>query len=117
MAKDLAAHVSAYAHGGAAAAPYGANGGDDLGKSNGKHDPTGVPNEIHIALGHAFINDLGIERWEIECGGRGEGLKHEHCYEIRRVWCRPSYENANQIHGLAPLSLPWLGSRASLYLG
>ena len=60
VAKDLAAHIPAHPHSGATAAPNCADGGDDLGKGYGQHDAAGAPDEVHIALRHTFINDLGI---------------------------------------------------------
>ena len=68
MAEDLAAEISADAHGGAAATPYRADGGDDLGKGYGQHDAAGAPDEVHIALRHTFIDDLGIKRWKVQRG-------------------------------------------------
>ena len=60
MAKDLAAHVSAQPHGRAAAAPHRSDCGNDLYKSYRQHDSASVPDEVHIALCDALIDDLGV---------------------------------------------------------
>ena len=68
VSKNLAAQIPADTHGGAAAAPDCANSGDDLGKRDGQHDAAGAPDEVHIALRHTFIDDLGIKRWKVQRG-------------------------------------------------
>ena len=67
---NTATDISADTHGGAAAAPHRANGGDDLGKRDGQHDAAGAPDEVHIALRYTFIDDLGVKRWKVQRGGR-----------------------------------------------
>ena len=69
-AEDVGAQVAAEAHGGAGAEPDGGDGGEDLDEGHDEHDAAGAPDVVDVNLGHASVDDLRVERRQVErCRG------------------------------------------------
>lgn len=95
LAEDLAAQIPAYGHGGAAAAPHCADGGNHLNKGHDEHDSAGAPDIVDIALRHAFINDLGVQGGQIQGRRGGQRLQDKYRYDVERIRRRAGEEDSD----------------------
>ena len=91
--------VPAEAHGGAGAEIDGDDRADDLQHRDGQHDAAGRDDVTGVALGHALVDDVGVQRGQVQRGDRADQLEDDHGGQRAAVGTQVGAQQANQHHG------------------
>ena len=100
LAENVATEVAAHRHGCLRAEVHAGNGGAHLDKCHKEHDGPGTPDEIGVAPGNAFVNDLGVEAGQVEGRNGGRQLEGDDSQDVRQIrFGVTPYEGDEHAHG------------------
>jgi len=84
--EDRAAQVAAQGHGRLRAEVDGDDRADDLRQGDQEHQPAGAEDVAGVTGGDALVDDVGVERGQVQRGDRLRELEHHHRRQQPPVW-------------------------------
>ena len=99
--EDRGAGVAAEAHGRPGSEVDRGDRADDLHAGHREHQGADAQDVARVALGHAVVDDVGVEARQVERGQRAEQLEHDHGEQGPGVRPQAGPEQGDQ-HGCPP---------------